>query len=288
MQDDLEMAFPPGFTYGSEDDFVQRLIIPLVQRLGFSLIADYHRTHGEFGKDLVFAEIDRFSHIRYSGLQAKYEPSIGLAAVETLIQDARQAFANPFKHPHTHTEERIQTFYVVNGGSISDDARTHFFASVGVPTAACCRMLDGKSLLSLDRWATLSRTDAIVATVVGLLAEVAYNASVGKKITEFLSASTTEQIGPLPPDRFRVDASSAYLTRPVLPSRTLSKNVMQYWHCALAVNRFVDAMHIASNTNRRTLLGLTQTAFTSVESTAPLIEVELREFHNSIAPLAAM
>jgi hypothetical protein len=144
------MAIPKEFTFASEEDFVQRFLIPLLHRLGFSVVANYHRTQGELGKDLVFAEIDRFGHIRYRGLQAKYIESIGLSAVETLIQDCRQAFANPFTRPHTHTAERIQTFYAVNGGSISEDARQHFFGSVGQPLATCARVLDGKALLALD------------------------------------------------------------------------------------------------------------------------------------------
>jgi hypothetical protein len=137
------MAIPKEFTFASEEDFVQRFLIPLLHRLGFSVVANYHRTQGELGKDLVFAEIDRC-------FQAKYVGSIGLSAVETLIQDCRQAFANPFTRPHTHTAERIQTFYAVNGGSISEDARQHFFGSVGQPLATCARVLDGKALLALD------------------------------------------------------------------------------------------------------------------------------------------
>jgi hypothetical protein len=69
------MAIPKEFVFANENDFVQRFLIPLLHRLGFSVVANYHRTHGELGKDLVFAEIDRFGHIRYCGLQAKYEES---------------------------------------------------------------------------------------------------------------------------------------------------------------------------------------------------------------------
>lgn len=171
----MAIAIASEFTYASEDDFVQRFLIPLLYRLGFSIVANYHRSHGELGKDLVFAEIDRFGHIRYCGLQAKYEQSIGLSAVETVIQDCRQAFASPFTHPHTHTEERIQTFYAVNGGSISEDARQHFFGSVGHPLAACTRLLDGKSLLALDRWAAANRSLATLSDLNGLLLETRYN-----------------------------------------------------------------------------------------------------------------
>src|SRR5438477_12444055 len=119
------MPFPPEFQYSNEDDFTQRFCVPLLQRLGFSLVVNYHGS-SEFGKDLIFAEVDRFGHVRYHGLQAKYQPSISLNEVEELISDCLQAFANPFTHPQTGTVERISTFYVINGGSLGIEALAHY------------------------------------------------------------------------------------------------------------------------------------------------------------------
>jgi hypothetical protein len=121
------VSFPAEFRYANEDDFIQRFLIPLITRMGFYVV-NYHGV-SEFGKDLIFAEIDRFGHVRYHGLQAKYESSFSLKDSESLIDDCRQAFANPFKHPQTGATERISTFYAVNGGSVSDQATTHFFNS---------------------------------------------------------------------------------------------------------------------------------------------------------------
>ena len=39
-------------------DSQEPLLIPLLQRLGFSLVFNYHG-RAEFGKDLIFAEVDR-------------------------------------------------------------------------------------------------------------------------------------------------------------------------------------------------------------------------------------
>ena len=87
------MAIPAEFAFANEDAFVQNFLIPLLRRLGFSLVVNYHgRT--EFGKDLVFAEVDRFGHVRYHGLQAKYEARISLNGIEDLIRDCKQAFEN--------------------------------------------------------------------------------------------------------------------------------------------------------------------------------------------------
>jgi hypothetical protein len=70
------MAIPKEFNFVNEDDFIQRFVIPLLHRLGFSVVANYHRTHGELGKDLVFAEIDRFGHATTA-----YRPSTRRASV---------------------------------------------------------------------------------------------------------------------------------------------------------------------------------------------------------------
>ena len=89
------MPIVNSFTYADEAEFLDQLILPTLERLGFSLIARYHGTR-EFGKDVVFAELDRFGHVRYHALQAKYLPSIGLSEARGLIDDCKQAFENPF------------------------------------------------------------------------------------------------------------------------------------------------------------------------------------------------
>ncbi len=60
------MAIPPDFNYANEDSFIQGFLIPLLQKLGFLLVVNYHGT-AEFGKDLIIAEVDRFGHV-VSGL----------------------------------------------------------------------------------------------------------------------------------------------------------------------------------------------------------------------------
>ena len=243
------MTMPLEFAFASEDDFIQRFLIPLLHRLGFSVVANYHRTHGELGKDSVFAEIDRFGHIHYCGLQAKFEKSIGLSAIETVIQDCRQAFANPFTHPHTHAAERIQTFYAVNGGSISPDAREHFFGSVGHPLAACARLLDGKSLLVLDRWAAANRSLATLPDLNGLLLEIGYNRRLGGLIVQPLEQLLQSQAcaepslvmtNPVFPNRFRINAASEYLQRPFFLEAVPAELVEAYWENLILCNAMLD------------------------------------------------
>lgn len=232
------MAIPPELPFASEAEFIDRFLIPLLQRLGFSLIVHYHGAR-EFGKDIVFAEIDRFGHVRYHGLQAKFEPSIGVNSIEGLITDCKQAFANPFQHPQTGQEERISTYYAANGGSFPDTARTYFFNALLSPYGGNVRLLDGKALVELDRWATVSRIEAVAAVLNGLAIEVRYN----RWLTPFLvepDGVALNIAGPFPLDRLRNDACSIYVSRPVLPQQISVTSVATYWQLAAAVNRNLD------------------------------------------------
>ena len=205
------MAMPPEFNYINEDDFIQKLLIPLLNRMGYSVV--YHGTR-EFGRDLIFAEIDRFGHVRYHGLQAKYEPSIGLAAVQTLIDDCRQAFVNPFRHPQTGAEERISTFYAVNGGNISEEASTHFFRSLIHQYGANAKMLNGKALIALDRTAGFSRTESAREILSGLLYEIQYNRRKMAISLETFRAFAEKRERTLPARCLRNTAINGYLIRP--------------------------------------------------------------------------
>ena len=46
------MAIPVESTYDNEEAFTQSFLIPLLQKLGFTLVLNYHGT-AEFGKDLL-------------------------------------------------------------------------------------------------------------------------------------------------------------------------------------------------------------------------------------------
>ena len=93
------MALSPELAaYSDEDDFVQRFLVPLLGRLGFGIVVNHHG-QSEAGMDLIVGEIDRFAHVRYHGIQAKFENSISKSASHGLVQDATEAFADEFTHP---------------------------------------------------------------------------------------------------------------------------------------------------------------------------------------------
>lgn len=228
------MAFPPQLQFANEDDFTQRLLIPLLQRLGFSLVINYHGT-SELGKDLIFAEIDRFGHVRYHGLQAKYVSSISLNEVEELISDCRQAFSNPFTHPQTGTVERISSFYAVNGGSLGNEAVTHYFNSLRPNYGGNVHLLQGKDLVSLDRWASVNRVNSIEERVTGMLLELRYN----RIMLEHICAALEKKVH-RPIERLRLVTTSAYISSPALTQTVKTDDVNTYWHLCATCNSTLD------------------------------------------------
>jgi len=227
--------------FDDEKGFVQRFLIPLLRRLGFSIVINYHGRR-EFGKDIIFGEIDRFSHVRYHGLQAKYTSSVGKAAAHDLTQDCDEAFAKDFTHPQTGQQHSISSFYAVNAGSISDEARDLFFATLRPKHGDNVRLIDGKDLLGLDRSAVISRAESGRELLVGLLIEATYNEDVLERVIPCLGsiAKGDGHNVQYPPLRLRVNAAAFYLQRPFLVSELPVEVIERFWSMGSVFNRALD------------------------------------------------
>lgn len=239
--------------FSSEADFTSRFITPLLRRLGFSIVAEYHGQR-EFGKDVVFGELDRFGQVVYHGLQSKFQDSIGQSDSEKLIDDCRQAFRHTFRHPATGAEHRIATFVVVNAGSIADNARANFFtAAENAEHGGAVKMLDGKALLALDRWVTINRIDNLGQVLAGVLIEIRYNRIMQECIDSRIQEIVTDKGDLLPSERLRTAALSRYVERPVLPDSKATDLALEYLYVAdCLVNDLLDYLRsCSSNDNER-------------------------------------
>ena len=201
------MSFASSFHYENEADFIRRLIVPVLQRLGFDAVTNYHGTR-EHGKDLVFGETDRFGHHIYHGLQAKYVPSISQKEASNLIDDAKQAFIMTFQHPTSGLEERISKFYVVNGGSISDNVRDLFFQALRPQFGANVRLIDGNEMVALERYASLV-IEAGSKLLTQLLRELTDNRA---SMIQFMESLRSND--PITVMMLRDDCSTEYLKNP--------------------------------------------------------------------------
>ncbi|RYX86629.1 hypothetical protein EON83_00155 [bacterium] len=285
------MPFPPEFNYANEDDFIQKFIIPLLQRLGFSTVVNHHG-RAELGRDLIFAEIDRFGHVKYHGLQAKYVERIRLSETQSIIEDCRQAFANPFTHPQTRKVERISSFYVFNGGTIGDEAATHFFNSLTPFEAANTKLIHSKDLIVLDRWASSSRAENVSAMINGLLIELSVNE---RHYMPPLLDSLQDSIRGVsnvsyPIERLRVNASSNYLSQPVLSGSVNTDAVFQYSHLAVLLNSLID--HLVKGAvpeeNKVQLRPSAVDIIVQLNALTSTIRAELQSALATLQPLAAI
>lgn len=237
------MAIPPQLIFeGQEKEFQFRdkFMMPLLVRLGFGIVVNYHGQR-EFGKDVIFGDIDRFGHVIYFGMQLKYNPSISISDSHALIQDAEQATNNPFRHPHSGREEYISCFYVANAGNISDSGRDNFFNTLARRGIRDARLLDGNALLLLDKTASINRNADVQERLTGLVQEVRVNRNINSDIVSGSQAFVNEK-GPFPGLRFRNTASGNYLNAP-FPIPNLPTNIVdRYWQLARIINYLVDSI----------------------------------------------
>ena len=144
-------------------------------------------------------------------------------------------------HPHTGTTQRISRFYVVNAGSISDEARELFFSLLTQTYGDNARLLDGNAMLHLDRTA-VARSETTRDTLAGLLLEVRSNRAVLSEIAGPLSAilkSDGHSVA-YPTERLRTVAFSAVLARPSSLAGNAFDLVASIYDRAVAVNRAMD------------------------------------------------
>lgn len=241
------MAIPIQLLYQGENkefQFRDGFVMPLLIRLGFGVVLNYHGQR-EFGRDVVFGDLDRFGHVVYYGLQVKYVPSISLGDSHLLVQDAEQATHNAFKHPQTGREEFISCFYVANAGDISDQARENFFSTVARRGIRDARLLDGNALILLDRAVSLNRNANVRERLTGLLQEVRRNRNVlAQTVTDLPAYADDIANKPFPFQRCRNSASGAYLNAPFsIPGLSIDI-VDQYWEIIRMLNDVADSIGV--------------------------------------------
>lgn len=122
---DLEREFTESVN--DENRFRDNVIIPLLQRKGFSGLHTLHPR--EFGKDLVFYEIDKFGEKKYLATQISVREvhknvrgdQNGYAG--TIARQVEEAFTNPYIDPDNGQQYFIHESYVITSKGITEDAK---------------------------------------------------------------------------------------------------------------------------------------------------------------------
>ena len=176
--------------FTSEEQFRDEFIRPFLNRLGFLSVAELHGSQ-EFGKDFVFAEVDRFGQMRYYGCQAKHERSIRQGAmVDGLLSQIRQMFEISFALPNSAMVHHISAVYVFNDGEITANAQTQIRGLLRREHYGDnAHFLDGQRLEDSSQWARYQEYRDIRQRLSGLLAQAHLNA----RVWQFIAESAKQQ-----------------------------------------------------------------------------------------------
>jgi signal transduction histidine kinase len=138
----------------SEQSLRQVLLIPLLTRLGYRELVEYHGGSPEKGKDMIGWYSDPFDHRRHVAFVVKRGDIHGAVAKEgnaaEVLYQLQQAFHEPYRDIYGLSELRIDECVVITSGQIKNTA----IESVSGTLAAlnldrCVRFVDGAALVGL-------------------------------------------------------------------------------------------------------------------------------------------
>lgn len=272
--------------YGQFSDealFREKFVKPLLNKLGFFLVTDYHGRR-EFGKDFVFLELHRFG-LRHCGAQVKNERTIGLGrAVDDLLTDIEQAFANPFTLPDYHEESHISEFYIFNSGSITPEAKDDLInrlrkRNYGDNTY----LLDGDRLDSLNKWATYQNDQNIRQRLSGLTNTLFINIKIWESLKEDLEKGKVREAR----GAFLFGIES-FLSSPIFPDRISENDLMQLWQHAQIINairnRYLMGARVKEETKKQDIKNAIQLIDNSISYARKLI-MDIKDVTSELKPL---
>lgn len=215
-----------------EASFRRDFIKPLLNKLGFSLVTDFHGRR-EFGKDFVFSELNRFGGVRHYAAQIKHIKTIGLGnIVDDLYTQTNQAFSNPFTLPDFQSDTYISSFYIFNSGSITTEAKDDLIQRLRrVPYGENVYFLDGERLDSLNKWATYQIDVDLRGRLSGLKNQLIINIKIWKSVIEDANKETFQEA------RGSILAGiETFLSSPIFPEQISANDLMQLWQYARIIN----------------------------------------------------
>lgn len=250
--------------FSDEASFRTDFVRPLLNKLGFFLVTEYHGRR-EFGKDFVFSELDRFGGIRNYGAQVKHARTIGLgSAIDDLVTDTNQAFANPFTLADSQEDEYICAFYIFNSGSITPEAKDDLINRIKIaPYKGNVHLLDGARLDSLNRWATFQNDQNIRHRLLGLRNQLTMNIKIWDSIREDAERETFKEArGPI------LAGIEAFLSLPIFPERISENDVMQLWQHARIIHsicsRYLLGVRVKEEIRRQDIKNVSELAGKSI------------------------
>jgi hypothetical protein len=130
--------------------FTKEVVIPLLRELGFNFVK-YNHGRSEYGRDVLFSELDRFGRVRHYAAQVKagdISASNG-TLLNTLIAQIDDAFAMPVSGAGRSKDYYISEVYVICSGKITEGAVQRLNQKMDPRLAGSVHFLDRADLEDL-------------------------------------------------------------------------------------------------------------------------------------------
>lgn len=114
-----------------EIKFTVELLLPLFRSMGF-IDVKYNHGKREFGKDITFSEIDKFSVRRNYGVQIKAGDLSGEAGseIDKIIAQIEDAFSIPYINTTSREKRYISDLIIAISGRFTDNAKDKIIEKV--------------------------------------------------------------------------------------------------------------------------------------------------------------
>ena len=141
-----------------EVGWTKDVLIPHLRRLGFTRVDFVHGTL-EAGRDVVFADHDRFGLLKYYGAQVK-DGDLGDRAgsrMSEVIDQLKNAWNTAYEDPSTGTRHRLAGVYLIVNGKVTEAARKTLRENTGqwlhvVDLGQLSLALEGAKCLTDVQW----------------------------------------------------------------------------------------------------------------------------------------
>lgn len=229
--------------FKDEIEFRDKFIGPLLQKLGYVLVTHTHGAN-EHGKDFIFADFDKFEHIRYYAVQAKVgDIGTGTAALDKLLSQVKQCFTVKIRGYKGADEQRVSSVYILASGKISDQARTYITESChNEHYGENVYFVDGDRLERLDQFQSYQDDQQRKAILAGIAVEAVTN----MRFIPFIKDSLARQQVIIA--RCRCEAMNQALIKPT-PDTEFYLSVYQTLSCIEELNQLCNVFTMAALVN---------------------------------------
>lgn len=130
-----------------EDALRQQVIMPLMERMGYRDVFEWHGGAGELGKDIVAWQEVGFGNRQNTAVVAKGVNITGkVATVHEVMAQVHQAFNGSFNDPSTGEKQRVHHVWVVTNKKFGKEAREAIGVGLQPERRGYVTFLDGNQL----------------------------------------------------------------------------------------------------------------------------------------------